>query len=315
MRLIFMGTPEFAVPTLQALIGSRHEVVGVYTQPDKEQGRGKKLVFSPVKECALAAGVPVFQPKGFKKASVIEEMKSLQADAIVVAAYGKILRSSVLDMTKYGCFNVHASLLPSYRGAAPINWAILNGEKETGVTVMQMNEGLDTGDMLYKEIIPVEADDTGDSLTQKLSALGGPMILKVLDDAENGMLKPEKQPEESPTPYAAMLQKEMGELDFRKTPEELERTIRGLYSWPSAYTYLDGKMLKIFRAQCVPGDPEAAPGTVLEITKKYFTVNASGGALKILDLQLEGKKRMETDAFLRGYRLTAGTVLGEKADV
>ena len=310
MRLIFMGSPAFAVPTLEMLIASDHEVVGVYTQTDKEKGRGKKVVFSPVKECALAHDIPVFQPKGFKKQEVIDEMRTLQADAIVVAAYGKILRPAVLSMTRYGCFNVHASLLPKYRGAAPIEWAILNGETETGVTIMQMNEGLDTGDMLKKVVVPIEDTDTGDSLTEKLSLAGNEALLEVLKEAGEGRLQPEKQPEESPTAYAAMLDKEMGRIDFTDDASTALRKVRAFNSWPSAYTSLNGKTLKIFRGEVVSGDAGRALGEVMEVTKKSFTVNFREGALKVLEVQLEGKKQMMTDAFLRGYTLTEGTILG-----
>ena len=310
MRLIFMGSPAFAVPTLETLIASEHEVVAVYTQTDKEKGRGKKVVFSPVKECALAHDIPVFQPKGFKKQEVIDEMRTLQADAIVVAAYGKILRPAVLSMTRYGCFNVHASLLPKYRGAAPIEWAILNGETETGVTIMQMNEGLDTGDMLKKVVVPIEDTDTGDSLTEKLSLAGNEALLEVLKEAGEGRLQPEKQPEESPTAYAAMLDKEMGRIDFTDDASTALRKVRAFNSWPSAYTSLNGKTLKIFRGEVVSGDAGRALGEVMEVTKKSFTVNFREGALKVLEVQLEGKKQMMTDAFLRGYTLTEGTILG-----
>ena len=311
MRIVFMGTPDFAVPTLESLIGSRHEVVAVYTQPDKEQGRGKKIVFSPVKECALKHGIPVFQPKGLRKQERVEELRSLKPDVIVVVAYGVILRSPVLQSAKYGCLNVHASLLPKYRGAAPIQWAILEGEKETGVTIMQMDEGLDTGDVLKKTVIPIAEDETGASLFEKLSALGGPLLLEVLEDAEKGSLKPKKQGE-SPTMYARMLDKELGLLDFSWDAEKLGRYVRGLNSWPSAYCYLQGKMLKIWKAEVLSdagNDPEAAPGTIVSVDKRSFTVACGKGALRILELQIEGKPRMQTDAFLRGNSITPGMML------
>ena len=336
MKLIFMGTPDFAVPTLDALVKSRHEVVGVYTQTDKEQGRGKKVVFSPVKTYALAHGLKVFQPKGLKKPEVVEEMRALGADAIIVAAYGKILRPAVLEMPKYGCINVHASLLPKYRGAAPIQWAILGGEKETGVTVMQMDEGLDTGDILKVIRIPVDPKETGDSLFEKLSALGGPAVLEVLDAAEKGELHPEKQGD-SPTPYAAMLEKTMGELDFSKDAAELERLIRALNSWPSAFTHRDGKILKIWAADVISAEETeemlaayengrqnlndgaegcetvktetVKPGTVIAVTKKDFTVLCGNGALRITEVQPEGKKRMDAGAYLRGNLIEIGEEL------
>ncbi len=314
MRIVFMGTPDFAVPTLEALIKSRHEVAAVYTQPDREQGRGKKVVFSPVKECALRHGIPVRQPKGLKKPETVERLRSYEPDVIVVVAYGVILRPPVLASAKYGCINVHASLLPKYRGAAPIQWAILNGEEETGVTIMQMDEGLDTGDILAQKKIAIAGDETGESLFEKLSHLGGPLLLQVLDQAEAGTLCPVKQGD-SPTMYAKMLEKEMGEIDFRKSAVEIERWIRGLNSWPSAYTFLNGKMLKIWKAEVTDaGSAHSAPGTVFSADKKSFTVACGDGALRILELQSAGKPRMFSDAFLRGNRIDPGTVLGRREE-
>lgn len=311
MKLIFMGTPGFAVPTLRTLVEAGHEIVGVYTQPDKEKGRGKKLEMSPVKVFALEKGLPVFQPKSLKGPKTQAAMAALGADCAVVAAYGKLLPAAVLYMPKYGCINVHASLLPSFRGAAPIEWAILSGRKEAGVTVMQMDEGLDTGDMLLSQSLEITPEDSGDSLTEKLSGLGGALILKVLQDAETGSLKPVKQPAESDTPYASMLTKEMGRLDFSDPAENLLLKMRAFDSRPSAYTSLGGKSLKLFKGLVTEKTVDAAPGTVTEVTKKYFTVSCGTGALRVTELQLEGKKRMPADAFLRGFALTAGTVLGE----
>ena len=308
MRIIFMGTPDFSVPTLRALCESRHEVVGVYTQPDKEKGRGKKLIFSPVKEYALSEGLPVFQPVKLKDPEVLREMEALRADAMVVVAYGKILRPEVLHMTKYGCFNVHASLLPSYRGAAPIQWAILRGETETGVTIMQMDEGIDTGDILNTVKIPIDPEDTGDSLFEKLSVLGGAPLLKTLDEAEEGCLHPVKQGEMT-TPYASMLTKDFGKIDWKEDAHAISLKIRGLNSWPSAYTYFHGKMLKIWKGKEEEGD--GTPGTVSEVTKHGFSVAAGKGRIRILELQPEGKKRMDADAFLRGYEIREGDTLGE----
>ena len=306
MRIIFMGTPAFAVPTLKALIDSEHQVAAVYTQPDKTQGRGQKIIFPPVKELALSYGIPVLQPEKLGKRAVLDEMRGFNADAIVVAAYGKILRTSVLEMTRYGCLNVHASLLPKYRGAAPVQWAILEGEKTTGVTVMQMNEGLDTGDMLKAAEIPILPDDTGDSLEEKLSKLGGPLILEVLKELENGTASPVPQPEESPSVYAKMLDKEMGLMDFSEDADKLILKIRALNSWPSAYTFLNGKMLKIWRAERVETESTAAAGTITDVTKHGFLIKCGKDAIRILELQPEGKKRMDTDAFMRGTRIADG---------
>jgi len=309
MRIIFMGTPDFSVPTLRTLAESRHEVVGVYTQPDKEQGRGKKVVCSPVKEYALSQNIPVFQPKGLKKEEVLSEMRALNADVIVVAAYGKILREPVLKMCKYGCINVHASLLPKYRGCAPIQYCILDGETETGVTIMQMDEGLDTGDMLATKKIPIAKDETGDSLFEKMSNLGGEPLLEVLDQAEQGTLNPIKQGETT-TVYAGMIEKEMGQLDFNEDAIVLERKIRAFNSWPSAYTFRDGKVLKIWRADVVAGKENAAPGSIVHVTKHDFCIQCKTGALKLVEVQPEGKKRMDVDAYLRGYQVTEGELLG-----
>ena len=303
-----MGTPDFAVPTLEALIHSRHEVAAVYTQPDREQGRGKKISYSPVKTCALEHGIPVLQPKGLRKPETVEKLKSFEPDVIVVVAYGVILRTPVLEAAKYGCINVHASLLPKYRGAAPIQWAILNGEKETGVTIMQMDEGLDTGDILAVSRLPIEPDETGASLFDKLSLLGGPLLLSVLDEAEKGNLHPVKQGE-SPTAYARMLDKEMGLLDFTQDAEVLERWIRGLNSWPGTYSYLNGKLLKIWKAEVLPlpeGKDGAEAGTVIAADKKSFTIACGRGALRILELQPSGKPKMAADAFLRGNHIECG---------
>ena len=304
MKIIFMGTPDFAVPTLQALLSSRHEVTAVYTKPDQEAGRGRKVIFSPVKEAALQAGIPVYQPEKLGK-SAVEFMRTIAADVIVVAAYGKILRPSVLEMKRYGCLNVHASLLPKYRGAAPIQWAVLNGEKESGVTIMQMNEGLDTGDILYQEKIELAEDETSDSLFERLSRMGGPAILHVLDLIENDALQPVHQGE-STTDYARMLVKEDGIIDFTRSAEENERFIRGMYSWPGAQAEFRSKKILINAAKAVSDDSDALPGTVSQVSKHGFWIRCGEGALSVLSLQPSGKKEMSADAFLRGYHVAPG---------
>ena len=304
MKIIFMGTPDFAVPTLKALIASRHEVTAVYTKPDQESGRGRKIIFSPVKEAALEAGIPVYQPEKLGK-NAVEEMRSIPADVIVVAAYGKILRPSVLNMTRYGCLNVHASLLPKYRGAAPIQWTVLNGEKESGVTIMQMNEGLDTGDILYQEKILLSEKETAGSLFDKLSLLGGPAILHVLDLVEEGRIQHVPQGETT-TDYARMLVKEDGVMDFTKSAEENERFIRGMYPWPSAQASFRGKSVRLYAAEAIEDLSDALPGTVSMVTKHSFAIRCGQGALNVLSLQPEGKKEMSADAFLRGYRVEPG---------
>lgn len=307
MRAVYMGTPDFAVPPLQALL-REHEVLAAVTQPDKPKGRGGAVQCSPVKEAALAAHVPVFQPKSVKEAGFLSQMSLLQPDVIVVAAFGQIIPPALLKLSHYGCLNIHASLLPRYRGAAPIQWAVINGDPTSGVTVMQMNEGLDTGDILLQREIPLAPDETGGSLFDKLSVLGAEALLDALDALPEGGLTPVRQPEESPTPYAAMLTKEMGHIDWNKSAEEIERLVRGLNPWPSAYTRLEGKTLKIWRAHVQAGGA-GAPGEVTAVGKKEFGVQTKDGLLMIDALQLEGKKRMETDAFLRGFAIKPGTLL------
>ena len=247
MRVVFMGTPDFAVPTLAALLESRHEVVGVVTQPDRPKGRSGKLQPSPVKEKALEADVPVLQPEKVKDPAFLPELEKLVPDVIVVVAFGQILPESVLNLPKYGCMNVHASLLPKLRGAAPIQWSVIDGDKESGVTIMQMDKGLDTGDILLVEKYTLDPKETGGSLFDKLSGLGGPLLLQALEQAEQGTLSPVPQEHEKHT-YAKMLSKALGEIDFTKDAIVIERLIRGLNPWPSAYTHLDGKMLKLWDA-------------------------------------------------------------------
>ena len=248
MRIVFMGTPDFAVGTLKALIGSRHEVAAVITQPDKPKGRGKAMQYTPVKEVALEAGIPVFQPRKVRDPEFIEQFRQLEPDAAVVVAFGQIIPQAVLDIPKFGCINVHGSLLPKYRGAAPIQWAVIDGEKESGVTTMRMDAGLDTGDMILKAAVPLDEKETGGSLFDKLSRTGAELLLETLDKIEDGTAVYEKQEEESPTAYAAMLKKDQGHIDWTRDAASIERLIRGLNPWPSAYTRLDGKTLKIWSA-------------------------------------------------------------------
>lgn len=308
MRVIFMGTPDFAVGTLKALIESEHEVAAVVTQPDKPKGRGKTMQFTPVKEVAVEAGIPVLQPVKVREAEVVEQLRNYQPDVIVVVAFGQIIPKSILEMPKYGCVNVHASLLPKYRGAAPIQWAVIDGEEKSGVTTMQMDMGLDTGDMLLKKEVVLDSQETGGSLFDKLSQVGAELLMETLEGLAAGVIVPEKQPQESPTPYAAMMTKELGKIDWNKDAVSIERLIRGLNPWPSAYTRLGGKTLKIWSAKVHEGS-KAAPGTVLEAGKNGLFIQTGEGILEVKELQLEGKKRMEADAFLRGYTVEEGTVL------
>lgn len=307
MKLIFMGTPDFAADILNALIGSRHTVALAVTQPDKPKGRSKELVPSAVKSLALENGIPVFQPAKLRTEETLAELAGYHADAIIVAAYGKIIPPEILNLPEYGCINVHASLLPKYRGAAPIQWAVLNGESVSGVTIMQMNEGLDTGDILAVKEIPLDPKETGDSLFMRLSVLGAPLLLETLDKIEAGEIIPVPQPEESPTPYARMIRKADGRIDWSRPAAEIERQVRGMNSWPGAYTFYRNRNVKIWDSEVLEQDGEKDPGTFLCADQQALAVQTGNGILKILELQLEGKKRMRWDEFLRGCRWEAGT--------
>lgn len=309
MKIVFMGTPDFAVGALEALVEAGHEVVAVVTQPDKPKGRGKEMQQTPVKACALKYNIEVFQPVKIKTPEAVEVLRGYGADLFVVAAFGQILSKEILDMPKYGCVNIHASLLPKYRGAAPIQWAILDGEKETGVTIMQMNEGLDTGDMLTKVIVPIENTDTGESLFDKLAEAGAKLLVETIPQIEAGTLKPEPQ-EDSLSTYAKMIKKEMGLIDWKKEAIVLERLVRGMNSWPSAYTHFNGKTLKVWEAAVEVSENKAEPGIVVEVTKNSIKVQTGKDILVLKQIQLEGKKRMDVAAFLLGYKVEVGTVLG-----
>ena len=310
MRVIFMGTPDFATGTLEEIVKAGHEVVGVVTQPDKPKGRGKTMMPTPVKETALKYNLPVYQPRKVREPEFVELLRSLKPDVMVVAAFGQIITKEILEMPKYGCINVHASLLPAYRGAAPIQWAVINGDKESGVTIMQMDEGIDTGDMMEKAVVPIAEDETGGSLFDKLSHTGAKLCVKVLKDLEEGTAVGEKQPEESTTPYAKMIDKKMGEVDWKKSAKEIEQLIRGLNPWPSAYTKVHGKTLKLWKAKVLLETSQMKPGQIVKVTKDSLAVQTGQGMLEIQELQLEGKKRMDTSSFLRGYALAEGESLG-----
>lgn len=309
MRIVFMGTPDFAVGALEALVEAGHQVAAVVTQPDKPKGRGKEMQVTPVKACALKHNIPVFQPVKIKTPEAVEVLKSYEAQLFVVAAFGQILSKEILDMPEFGCINIHASLLPKYRGAAPIQWAIIEGEKETGVTLMQMDEGLDTGDMLAKCIVPIDDRETGESLFDKLAAAGARLLVDTLPAIEAGSLKGEPQLEEESC-YARMIKKEMGLIDWSQPASRLERLVRGLNSWPSAFTYLNKKVLKIWEASVEDSDGKKAPGTVTEVTREVIKVQTGDGLLVLKTIQLEGKKRMEVKAFLLGCSVEAGIKLG-----
>ena len=318
MKVLFMGTPDFAAGILEAIINSDHEVVGVVTQEDKPRGRSDKPLPPPVKECALRHGIQVFQPHRIKDADAVERLREYDADIFVVAAYGQILSKEILDMPKYGCINTHASLLPKYRGAAPIQWAIADGETKTGVTIMQMDEGLDTGDILYVNEVDITSEETGESLFNKLEECGKTLIVEALDRIEKGDIKPVKQDPASAT-YARILNKKMGQVDFTRKAADIERLIRAFTPWPGTYTYLNGKLLKIYEAHLAGADevrdrcPDAntafKAGTIAGVSPDAVYVKCGQDFLKITSVQLEGKKRMDVNDFLKGCRLKTGDKL------
>ena len=308
MKIVFMGTPDFSVPVLEALVKAGHQVEAVVTQPDKPKGRGKAVLMTPVKEKAMELGIPVYQPVKVREPEFVEVLKELKPDVMVVVAFGQLLPKAVLDIPPYGCVNVHASLLPKYRGAAPIQWVVIDGEKESGVTTMMMDVGLDTGDMLEQKAIPLDEKETGGSLFDKLSALGGSMILSTLKGLENGTITRTPQGE-SGTSYAKMLTKEMGHIDWTKDAVSIERLVRGLNPWPSAYTSYAGKTMKIWAAEVADLPGERAPGKI-HVTKDRLFVETGEGVLDVKELQLEGKKRMDTASFLRGFQMEDGSFCG-----
>lgn len=304
-----MGTPDFSVPTLEALLASEHEVAAVVTQPDKPKGRGKEIHMSPVKECALKHNIPVYQPIRARDEAFIEEMRALHPDAMVVIAFGQILPKSLLKLPKYGCINIHASLLPKYRGAAPIQWAVINGDEETGITTMLMDVEMDTGDMLEKTVVRLNPDETGGSLFDRLSLLGGDLILSTLNKLEKGEITPQPQEHEKAT-YVKKISKSMGDIDWTMDAVSIERLVRGLNPWPSAFTRLNGKMLKIWEARVLEDPKKQAPcGSVISADADGLKVQTGKGILCITSLQIEGKKRMDTAAFLRGYPVEPGCIM------
>lgn len=308
MKVIFMGTPDFSVGTLEALAEAGHEVVLAVTQPDKPKGRGGKMQYTPVKEAALARDIPVYQPKKIREPECIEELKKYNADIMVVIAFGQILPKEILQMTPYGCINVHASLLPKYRGAAPIQWAVIDGEKVSGVTTMQMNEGLDTGDMILKTEIPLDPKETGGSLHDKLAEAGAKLCVETLKCLEDKTAAWEPQGE-STTAYAKMLDKNLGNINWNDPAVQIERLIRGLNPWPSAYTHWNDKVIKLWQADVVEGNTDQEAGTIVKVEKDSFYVQTGEGLLKIEELQLQGKKRMDAGTFLRGNHLEYGEIL------
>ena len=301
MKVIFMGTPDFSVGTLEALAEAGHEVVLAVTQPDKPKGRGGKMQYTPVKEAALARDIPVYQPKKIREPECIEELKKYNADIMVVIAFGQILPKEILQMTPYGCINVHASLLPKYRGAAPIQWAVIDGEKVSGVTTMQMNEGLDTGDMILKTEIPLDPKETGGSLHDKLAEAGAKLCVETLKCLEDKTATWEPQGE-STTAYAKMLDKNLGNINWNDPAVQIERLIRGLNPWPSAYTHWNDKVIKLWQADVVEDNTDQETGTIVKVEKDSFYVQTGEGLLKI-------EERMDAGAFLRGNHLEYGEIL------
>lgn len=306
MKVIFMGTPDFSVGILEKIIEAGHEVTLVVTQPDKPKGRGNTMQFPPVKECALAHGLEVFQPVKIRDTQNIEFLRKKEADIFIVAAFGQILPKTILDMPRYGCVNVHASLLPKYRGASPIQWAVINGDEISGVTTMRMDVGVDTGDMIAKKELRLAPDETGGSLFDRLAQLGAELCVQTMDMIEAGTAVYTPQNHEIAT-HTSMIRKELGAIDWSKPAEEIERLIRGLNPWPSAYTRLEGKSFKIWRAKVLDESQEYEPGCILVRNQKELIVQTGCGLLQLLEVQLEGKKRMEADAFLRGYSIETGT--------
>ena len=309
MKIVFMGTPDFAVPCLRTLAESSHETAAVFTQPDKPKGRGYKLIPTPVKAAAEEYGIPIYQPLSLRKGEDAEEsmriLRDIAPDLIVVTAYGQILPKEILELPKYGCINIHASLLPKYRGAAPINWVLLNGEKETGVTSMQMSEGLDTGDMLIKRAAEIGENETYEELYARLSAMGGEVLAETIEAIGKGTLKPEVQ-DDSLSCYSPMIRKEMSALDFSKSAAEVHNTIRGV----TGFAMLEGKRLKVFRSEIAQGSFDGAENGAIVDTASFTVKCGDGKAVIFREVQPEGKKRMKTEDFLRGKKLVKGDILG-----
>ena len=308
MRVIFMGTPDFAVPSLEALL-TKHEVVLVVTQPDKPKGRGKKMVPTPVKACALEHGIPVLQPEKVKEPEFVEQLRSYEPDLIAVTAFGQILSEPILEMPKYGCINVHGSLLPKYRGAAPMQWSIIDGEKVTGITTMYMAKGLDSGDMLLKAEVEITDEDTFATIHDKMAVTGANLLLDTLDQLEAGTLERIPQDHDAAT-YAPMITKETGHIDWSKNRQDIINLIRGLNPVPAAYTIYEEEVLKIFGAALsdVQAD-SAANGEIVAVVKKGFVAKCGDGCLLITEVQARGGKRMMTDAYLRGHAMKEGILL------
>lgn len=315
MNIIFMGTPDLAATVFEKLIESDHNILAAVTQPDRPVGRGKKIKYSPVKELALEHNIPVLQPIKAREEDFIKELENYNPDLIVVVAYGQILPESILNLPKYGCINVHTSLLPKYRGASPIQWAIMNGDEKTGVTIMHMEASLDTGDIIIQEEVIIDKKETAATLHDKLAICGGNLLLEAIKLLEEGRAPRIKQ-DDSKATYVKTIDKSEGSIDFSEPAQVIERKIRGLNPWPSAYTFLKGQNLKVWEAQVLREDEarlsskEAIPGQIIDVSDKGLIVKTGDGYLNLLEIQLAGKKRMKVADFLRGNKVEVGTELG-----
>lgn len=307
LNIIFMGTPEFAVPSLQALIDSEHNVVCVVCQPDRPSGRGRKLTPPPVKVLAEKHSIPVLQPEKVRTDEFFEQLRSFKPEVICVTAYGRIIPPNILELPKYGCVNAHASLLPKYRGAAPINWAIINGEKTTGITTMLMDEGMDTGDMLLKKEIEISEDDTSIELNEKLSRIGAELLIETIKMGQNDEITPIKQNDDDAT-MAPIIKKDVGKIDWSRSAEDIRNLIRGTQPWPGAFTSYEGKNLKIFKASVE--NNSGNPGEIITSDKDKLVIGCGNKSLSIEELQIEGGKRLKVSDFLRGNKLRANSFLG-----
>lgn len=312
MRVIFMGTPEFAVPSLESLLHSEHEVVGVVTQPDRPKGRGQTVISSPIKQLAQAQGLPILQPEKMKSPELLDTLAGWRPDVIAVTAFGRILPKSILDLPPSGCVNVHGSLLPRYRGAAPIQWCLINGDKKTGITTMLMDEGMDTGAMLLQQAIPIEPEDTAAELGQRLARVGGDLLIETLKAVADKTVTPQVQDNEKAT-YAPLLTKEAGMIDWTQSAETLVNRIRGLSPWPGCYSFLNDQRLVLWKAKAVTKGFEIekshTPGTILDVDKKELSVLTGEGVLQITEVQPANKKRMTVEQFLQGRSLEPGDIL------
>lgn len=307
-RIVFFGTPSFALPSLETLIQGSDEVVAVVTQPDREKGRGRKVIASPVKEVAVQKGLSILQPEKVKEVSFQEKLKGFGADLFMVAAYGQILPKTVLSLPKYGAMNIHASLLPRYRGSAPIAWAILNGEKKTGITTMLMDEGMDTGDIFLQSEIPIHEDETTETLQDRLAFLGAQLLSETLEKMKKGEIHPTPQ-DHSKATYAPMLKKEDGQIDWTKGAEEIDRQVRAFHPWPGAYTEWQGRILKIYKGEVRKGKAAGQAGTVLWVGTDFIEIETGKDSYLLKEVQLEGKRRMSARDFLAGHAVQVGKVL------